>query len=332
MRTRLLKRVRNVLLGASPILLTPLDKACRKVLIRRNALRTGPIFIVGAPRTGSTLLYQAITQQWKVSYISNLWCLFHRTPLIGCLIARYAPAPRMTGASFESRHGLTSGLSGPSECGELWYRWFPRDRHFVDSGELSAETRKNMAGTLVAMLALCRAPLIVKNMNCGQRIRALSEIVPNAFFILCQRDPLYAAQSALEVRKERFGNTNSWWSIKPKEFIDLQMLSPEEQVVAQNYWLQRKTLADLEEKYPGRFTCINYEDFVAQPAAELERLGQSLTKCGFAVSRVESPPVLELKNRNRIYCDDATRAELEKYIEKYYSAEGEHGARRMADK
>ena len=37
-----------------------------------------PIFIIGAPRTGSTILYQTITNQLDVLYIDNMICALNK--------------------------------------------------------------------------------------------------------------------------------------------------------------------------------------------------------------------------------------------------------------
>jgi hypothetical protein len=41
-------------------------------------LKHQPVFIIGAPRTGSTILYQTLTNLYDVLYIDNLVCRFSK--------------------------------------------------------------------------------------------------------------------------------------------------------------------------------------------------------------------------------------------------------------
>jgi len=87
-----------------------------------------PIFIIGLPRSGSTFIYQLITQIFDLVYIDNLLtpgrealfssaCISHRL---------FKDKPHY---NYSSTYGntLEGGLHAPSETGSLWYRWIPVD-------------------------------------------------------------------------------------------------------------------------------------------------------------------------------------------------------------
>src|SRR6056297_1278708 len=80
-------------------------------------LKHQPVFIIGAPRTGSTILYQALTNLYDVLYIDNLVCRFHRNLFLGFRVSNriYGAKPHN---SFSSYHGRTRGGHSPSECGQ----------------------------------------------------------------------------------------------------------------------------------------------------------------------------------------------------------------------
>ena len=73
-----------------------------------------PIFIVGPARSGTTLIYQGLTQAFRVSYFSNLAACFPMCPgVVGSTVARVGgcePPP-----SFKSRYGKTRGWQAPSK-------------------------------------------------------------------------------------------------------------------------------------------------------------------------------------------------------------------------
>ncbi|MFQ5425907.1 MAG: hypothetical protein ACE5EV_02380, partial [Gaiellales bacterium] len=48
----------------------------------RQDSRSPAILIVGAPRCGSTLLYQLVARRFDVTYLSNLHCAFFGAPSI----------------------------------------------------------------------------------------------------------------------------------------------------------------------------------------------------------------------------------------------------------
>ena len=176
-----------------------------------------PIFIIGAPRTGSTILYQVMTNCWDIGYINNFECSLHETIIAASKLSKIIFKYKSHN-NFTAIHGETNGLNSPSECGAFWYRWFPINRHFVDQGELTSKQQTDMRKVICGLINVKKKPLIFKNMNCGQRIRAFSKIFPDAVFLHCRRDPLFIAQSLLKVRKERYGDYNKWWSIMPKEY------------------------------------------------------------------------------------------------------------------
>ena len=79
--------------------------------LRRHAARVlthQPTFIIGAPRSGSTILYQALTNAYDVAYFDNVACTLHRNPLAGFALSRVMFGDRPHD-SFTSTHGTTSG-------------------------------------------------------------------------------------------------------------------------------------------------------------------------------------------------------------------------------
>lgn len=116
-------------------------KPVEKSLARRyqgKAIINRPIFIIGAPRTGSTILYQVMTNCWDVGYINNLECSLHETVIATSKLSKFIFKNKSYN-NFTATHSGTSGLNSPRECCAFWYRWFPINRHFVDQSELTPE-------------------------------------------------------------------------------------------------------------------------------------------------------------------------------------------------
>ena len=74
--------------------------------------RSSPVFVLGAPRTGSTVLYQIMINAFKKCYISNLTNrYFLETPILGMALAD----GQMFDVPLVSSYGKTDGRWGPSE-------------------------------------------------------------------------------------------------------------------------------------------------------------------------------------------------------------------------
>jgi len=297
-------------------------KPVEKALLRRHqgkANQNPPIFIIGAPRTGSTILYQVMTNCWDIGYINNLECSLHEIIMAASKFSKII-FKNKSHNSFTAIHGGTDGLNSPSECGAFWYRWFPINRHFVDQGELTLEQQSDMRKVVGGLTAVKEKPLLFKNMNCGQRIRAFSKIFPDAIFLYCRRDPLFVAQSLLKVRQERYGDFNKWWSIMPKEYPKIHTLDPFEQVVAQIYFIEEQIKNDLMNLYSDRYMAVSYEKFCQNPTGQLEKVRSFLAKRGVTVKLKEKYDLDFVANQNKNIMNVNTINELEKNLKNYFDA------------
>ena len=172
-------------------LVSPLIKVWEDKQIKKYAsmpLKHQPVFIIGAPRTGSTILYQTITNQLDVLYIDNLVCHFYRNIFFGFWLSNKLFKQKAHNC-FKSNHGNTSscGLHAPSECGGFWYRWLPNDRHFIDYDDITDEMVEQIREEITAVINYFDKPLVFKNLNAGQRLRLLQRCFPEAKFIFTKR-------------------------------------------------------------------------------------------------------------------------------------------------
>lgn len=260
-----------------------------------------PVFIIGAPRTGSTIFYLLITNFWNVSFINNFHCKMHKFPIIGAILSNILFFNK-TNRVYKSKHGKTKGLRGPSECGGFWYNWFPKHRHYVARKELNQRDVEDIRATVNAIVSIFQKPLFFKNLNCGQRIGALSEAFPEAFFIHYKRNPLFVAQSLLLGRERVYGDRKTWWSVMPKEYPQISDHDPEQQVVEQVYFIDKQIEKDLFRYYPDRHYTLHYEELVDEPIEKLEHLRNSLRQKEIEIecSGYENLPAMENRNFQRI--------------------------------
>lgn len=264
-----------------------------------------PLFLIGAPRTGSTLIYQVITNFFEVNYTSNFGALFYHSLFIGMRLEK-----RLFGNGFHNNfisiNGRTRGLRSPNECGKFWYRWFPKDRHFVGGDEFRTNELTALRRTILAVTKLMPRPFVFKNLNCGQRLQVLHKILPEALFIYCKRNPLYTAQSILEGRERVLGDKNKWWSVMPRNMSELLKLPYPEQVVKQVYYLQAQIEQDLPLFPEKQFIEVSYEALCDDLLGTLKQISDFWKRNGVNVGRREGAllPDLKLSERMRVSMSD----------------------------
>ncbi|WP_321470626.1 sulfotransferase [Halarcobacter sp.] len=243
-------------------LMYPIIKLWEKKYIEKYAgesLSHQPIFIIGAPRTGSTILYQTITNQFDVLYIDNFICNFNRNFFFGFWLSDKLFKQKSHNC-FRSKHGSTSicGLHAPSECGEFWYKWLPTDKHFIDYNDITDDIVEEIRNEISAVINYFDKPLVFKNLNAGQRLKLLQKCFPNAKFITVKRDPLFTAQSILKAKRKIGISDDKFWSVMPKNVKKLEILNCYEQIIKQIYYLEKQIVEDVKLFKKNSFLNINY--------------------------------------------------------------------------
>lgn len=226
-----------------------------------------PTFIIGAPRTGSTIIYQLLTRTLHVTYINNFIDIFFKNLFFGFWLNEFFFSGKKH-SSTKSEFGNTkkSGLTAPSECGAFWYQWLPKEKHFIDFNEVSVTDKLAIQRIIQAVINFSDKPLAFKNLNMGQRMRLIKEIFPEAKFIFIKRSPQFVAQSILLAKRKLMIQPDQIWSVKPKNYKTLQSLPEYRQVVHQVYYLEKQIFHDRKLFPPSNFMTIKYDEFLNTPS------------------------------------------------------------------
>jgi hypothetical protein len=223
-----------------------------------------PVFIVGAPRTGSTLLFQLLVKHFQVAYISNLMAAAPRAMI---RLAR-ATSSRMRRARAirESDLGYTPGLLSPNEAGAVMNAWFREDAESCE--------RRLVRNSVALISEILGGALVTKNLANSLRLPRIAEIFPEARFIHIRRDPLLTAQSLLLARRRHYGSDREWLSIEPPGANEVREKPPSYQVVWQATTIDRRVCEFLAASSACALV-VRYEDLCAQPAEQLDRIQQT---------------------------------------------------------
>ncbi len=233
-----------------------------------------PVFILGAPRTGSTTIYKAMATYFKLPFIANITNdHFSETPIVGMAIQKSMPAE----ISWQASYGKTKGTFQPSEGSAVLGNWFGGGHPSqVVSHEIKVGMQEHFILTLNAIQELFGAPLLTKNpWNCF-RVKYLATALPKARFIWLQRDLVETASSDLYARYVNQVDINDWNSATPANYKELQKCSPVTQVVENQFEFNKALQENLNRYAKGRWINIWFEDFLTKRDEVLEAIASRL--------------------------------------------------------
>ena len=216
-----------------------------------------PIFIVGAPCSGTNIFYRTFAKHPELAWISNitkkipssLW-------LTRCIML------------FRNDHR-------PTEANNVWQKFAINDDESLDREDVTAAARKYFHTVLHNNLQIFNKPRFVnKCPGNSVRIEFLKEVFPDAIFIHILRDGRAAAYSILRARQRHSGE---YWSIRPPGWRDLLNL-PMVDACALQWKMTVEAILQSANKLPSeQFMEVKYEEFVARPAEIFRQVGE---RCG----------------------------------------------------
>jgi len=223
-----------------------------------------PLFIIGAPRSGTTLIYQALITRYKVEYPSNLIAKFWNNPIAGYALQKSIVKENDYSSNFASYDGFSdNAFMEPHEFGYFWGRWFPdKNSHYSSP---NTKVSADLSRTIKGLMNVSQNSWVFKNLTLGLKILLIKRIFPAAKFIVVIRDIYNTAVSLMNGRIRRYGNKDSWWSLIPQEIARIRKMSAEEQVVAQVYFTYKQIQRDIVGINDNDWAVLYYEEFCKSP-------------------------------------------------------------------
>ena len=301
------------------------------LLDRVQAPRWPVVFVVGVPRSGTTVVLQCLARSGLVAWPSNLLARFYRAPYLGARIQQMLTDPvyrfRDEFAELEagtgglrSDLGKTRGLLAPNEFWYFWRRFFPEPAEdWARAERRGLEPAARFAAELALLERAFGRPFALKAMIANWNIPYLDRLLPRAVFVHVRRDPRFNAQSLIEARERFYGDRHAWYSFRPPEYPWLRRLDPLEQVAGQVLLTRRAVDAALAALPPERRLAIDYEAFCSRPQRLIEALCERFHRQGFDAS----PPTPDGASPQAIRCADhwrlaaADRRRLEAALERF---------------
>ena len=275
------------------------------------------IFIVGAPRSATTLLHQLVAQTGLFGYISNYLARFWAAPYIGGLQEKALGFRNCEDMSYYSDYGRTKGWNEPHQFNYYWHRWFQfDDNHQMNANVIENIDTKFFKQEIAALESIFNSPMVFKSLYCGLQIPFLKKTLTNAKFVICTRNPLYQAQSILLGRKAFFGNYDGWFSLKPPEYFELVKKSPYEQVSGQIFYTLRSIGDAISKLDESDFFIIDHADLIRNPRLSIRKIIDltDVTPTDEVLSKIPE----NFDNRNKQSIEDEEWLQLTNAVDKMF--------------
>lgn len=279
---------------------------------------TGPVFIIGCPRSGTSLLLNLLAGTRAYGYVSMLGdrdevddCRHDRnrtydTPLVGAAIYRHRRVLLNVGARLGPVGDVVENqLPQPFEPWRFWSDLLPNFRPEFGTDpaddpraeDLTEDDRVRARDIVADLLVRQRRSVLLSKYTDFPRVELVHSVFPDARFVHIRRDRCaVAASNAVEIETGRFGTwrQRDWWA---------ERWDP----AAQEHWRangesvlgfaghNRNRLVGLIDDAVAATTAptltVAYEDLTRDPVALLEQI--------LAFSGLESRSSLERLCRSR---------------------------------
>ena len=280
-----------------------------------------PLFLVGNPRSGTSLFMQFLAFTQGFSVPTNLLSRFYYAPFLGAKIQELLTNPAYDfkdelragdfSLSLESDMGKAKGMLAPSEFFHFWRRFLPRyDPQYLNEPDQQKVDLVGLQKGIAAIEAVLGKPFAAKAIIMQYNLDLLFAGFPDAIFFYMRRDPLFIMQSILQARERFYGSKEIWWSVKPQEYEDLKGMDVYHQIAGQVYYTDRAIAKALQHLPAANQMSVDYEAFCAKPRQVAEMLVARYAEKGFAINiQIQGFASLESRNEIRIAPEEARHLE-----------------------
>ena len=215
-----------------------------------------PIFMVGVPRSGTTLLYHRLGAHPEVAWISKTSRKFPRSVFMTRVVSCFHRDNR------------------PTECSWIWSRYRRDADDSLAREDITPEAERFYRQVFSAHLRLRGASrFLSKYPRNALRMPYFQGMFSDALFLHLVRDGRAVVNSLLRCR-EKHGGQDRYWGVRPPGWQALLNKPPAESCARQ--WAMTVCAAqDAAGQLPqGQYLEVRYEDFVSDPRATLQQIGE----------------------------------------------------------
>jgi hypothetical protein len=253
-----------------------------------------PIFVLGLPRSGTTMLQDTLCRHPQIAYINNT---MNRFPDVLCAVDHFR---KRLGLDFEIERYLVDSVpvspGGPSDALSFWSRWFDVDPYSLEyrdiqAKDLPADARAAMHETIRKVIWCYGDPrmrFFNKVIQCTTYVDMLRDLFPDARFVHIIRDPRMTANSMVKLVKLEVQHQKEFglYRLDPEQgeqfFIPyprfprlveyIRTYGLTDLRTTAHIWQEVMDLVDDARERCPHFHEVRYEDLLEQPESELGRI------------------------------------------------------------
>ena len=235
-----------------------------------------PIFIIGAPRSGTSIFYRTMAKHPDLAWISNITKKFPFSMLMTRLIMLFRNDHR------------------PTEANKVWAKYTTGDHESLGSADVSPAARRFLHKVVQNNLKIFnKTRFLNKCPGNAVRIEFLKEIFSDAIFVHIIRDGRAVVHSIKRAREKHSGQ---FWGTRPPGWRDLLPRPMLEACALQWKMIMEHILESAQQLPQDQYFEVKYEDFVARPAEIFTSVEK---KCGLTLNDAFINDVaIGLENRN----------------------------------
>lgn len=233
------------------------------------------VFVVGYPRSGTTLLSQILAHGLNLGYINNMMARFWKNPITGIKFSQ-SIFKHQQDTGFDSDYGATSKLTDIHEFGYFWREWLQKHTFYdiVNADEKEDQLDwKGLKEVLANMQHQFGKSMVFKNIYGSYHMERMKRELGQVLYVYIEREPLDSALSIIDARKKYYNDIETWWSYVPPEYNKIKETNAYRQIAGQIHYLKkyyRERL--LKPEIKDSSIMVNYSDLCNEPRAFLKRV------------------------------------------------------------
>jgi hypothetical protein len=231
-------------------------------MLKKRFNASPPIIIVGPARSGTTLIYQALTTSMSVAYLPQFVTLFPATSVLAAALWKRYYIKKDHANNFNSHYGKSDGLNGISQGHEIWSMWFKWN---APSASLLDKAARSFSQTIIGQSYYLGSPLAVKWPGFSAHLKEIVRLLPNAFFVFTDRGTEPMARSIYQGRIDLTGDPSKPISRSP----DGRHLNPDcdpvTDILGYIEAVRKEIGSVCQILTTEQYQVVKYEDFCANP-------------------------------------------------------------------